>query len=122
MIKIFNYEEIKPKTSRSGKSRVRKLISAVVGPTSFELSLTEKEPGDVGYPASHPWEHVFFILEGRGLIRSTNFEKEVKEGDVIYIPPNVPHQIFTAGDATLKWLYTVPVGIDPKKTKYLERV
>ena len=49
------------------------------------------EAGGRGPNHSHPWEHEFFVLSGAGIGEVNNKEANVKQGDVVYVPPDVQH-------------------------------
>ena len=51
-------------------------------------------------------EQLFYILRGRGVLWVGEEEAEVREGDTIYLPPKVPHQITNerGGDDWLEYL------------------
>ena len=58
-------------------------------------------------------EQLFYILKGRGVLRVGEEEEEVREGDMIYLPPKIPHQITNerGGDDWLEYL-VISVGVD----------
>jgi len=60
-------------------------------------------------------EQLFYILKGRGVLRVGEEEAEVREGDFIYLPPKVPHQITNEreGEEWLEYL-VISVGVDAK--------
>ena len=41
---------------------------------------------------SHPWEHIIIVKKGEMKIKVEGEEVEVKEGDHIHIPSNIPHE------------------------------
>ena len=61
-------------------------------------------PGSGQQPHSHGPEQAYVIIKGRGLMRVDNEEKEVAEGDFIYIPPNQVHSIINRSDELLTYI------------------
>ena len=62
-------------------------------------------PGITSEPHQHESEeHVYFILSGVGIARVGDEEREVREGDVIYMPPRLPHGMKNAGTYPLRVL------------------
>ena len=49
-------------------------------------------------------EQIWFILSGVGKARVGDEEREVKEGDAIYLPPQVPHTMKNTGTYPLRFL------------------
>jgi len=47
---------------------------------------------------SHPHEQLCYMLEGTGIFWMEDEEFEVRPGDVIHIPSNVPHGMVVTGD------------------------
>jgi mannose-6-phosphate isomerase-like protein (cupin superfamily) len=52
-------------------------------------------------PGSHETEETYIILEGRGKMTFAHFEREVKKGDFVYLPPWCVHGIENTGTETL---------------------
>lgn len=62
-------------------------------------------PGTGSEPHKHEnTEHVYFILGGIGIVRVGDEEQEVKEGDVIHMPPRIVHSIRNTGTYPLRFL------------------
>jgi mannose-6-phosphate isomerase-like protein (cupin superfamily) len=49
----------------------------------------------------HETEEAYVILEGHGHMTFANFERDIKEGDFVYLPPWCPHGIENTGIKTL---------------------
>ena len=53
-------------------------------------------PGAVSHPDtgghSHRWDHVVYVLEGKGTLTCDGTDYIVSEGDAIVVPPNSQHQ------------------------------
>jgi len=70
---------------------IRHLITEKDGAPNYNLRVLTLEAGGLGPDHTHYWEHEFFIISGRGIGVVDNKETEVKQGDAIYVPPNVQH-------------------------------
>ena len=65
------------------------------------------EPGEAPPLHSHDdTEQIFYMLEGDGLLTAgaDNAEYPVKVGDVVRIPPSIPHSIKAIGGSRIKYL------------------
>ena len=72
---------------------IRHVITEKDGAPTFNLRVLSIEPGGESPNHSHPWEHEFFVLSGEGIGVVDNKEVSIKQGDVIYVPPDVQHCI-----------------------------
>ena len=52
-------------------------------------------------PGSHETEETYVILEGKGKMTFARYEREVKKGDFVYLPPWCVHGIENTGTETL---------------------
>ena len=57
-------------------------------------------PGNVLEEHRDPVEEIYFILKGGGVMKVGGEEREVKEGDAIWIPVGEPHRLENTGDET----------------------
>ncbi|MBE9592631.1 MAG: cupin domain-containing protein, partial [Proteobacteria bacterium] len=49
------------------------------------------EPGGQSPNHSHPWEHEFFVLKGKGTGEVNGEAVDLKPGDALYVPPGAQH-------------------------------
>lgn len=70
---------------------IRHVITDKDGAPNFNMRVLSIEAGGRGPNHSHPWEHEFFVLSGAGIGEVNNKEAHVKQGDVVYVPPDVQH-------------------------------
>jgi quercetin dioxygenase-like cupin family protein len=83
------------------------LISAQEGP-NFALRRFAMEPGG-GMPRhTNTVEHEQYVLGGEARVGIGSEVFEVKKGDVVFIPENVPHWYQNIGDETFEFLCIVP--------------
>ncbi len=76
------------------KTYIKWVFSPKDGVPNFSMRIFRVEAGGHIPEHSHPWEHEILVLKGRGKIRIGDQEFEVKEGNAIYIPPDLPHEYF----------------------------
>ena len=89
------------------KTTKQVLISAQEGP-NFALRRFVMEAGG-GMPRhTNTVEHEQFVLGGKARIGIADEVFEVKKGDVVFIPENVPHWYQNIGDETFEFLCIVP--------------
>ncbi|HQJ41290.1 MAG TPA: cupin domain-containing protein [Exilispira sp.] len=59
---------------------------------------------------SHEWEHENYILKGSGELRNSKGEsKQIKQGDVVLIPPFEEHQFYNSGNEELVFICLIPI-------------
>ena len=58
-------------------------------------------PHAVLEPGSHETEETYVILEGKGTMTFARYQREVKKGDFVYLPPWCVHGIENTGTETL---------------------
>jgi quercetin dioxygenase-like cupin family protein len=68
-----------------------RLISIDDKPPTCTMTYSVIEPGKTSVHHIHPWEHEVYILEGSGVLVQDGKEYPIREGDGIFIPPNVDH-------------------------------
>ncbi|HEY6771639.1 MAG TPA: cupin domain-containing protein [Solirubrobacterales bacterium] len=71
-----------------------------------ELSVTwvEVAPGSEQKPHSHEPQQVYVITHGQGRMKVGEDEREVREGQMVFIPPNQEHGIVNTGEGTLTYV------------------
>jgi len=52
-------------------------------------------------PGSHETEETYVILEGRATMTFAHYQREVKKGDFVYLPPWCVHGIENTGEETV---------------------
>jgi mannose-6-phosphate isomerase-like protein (cupin superfamily) len=71
-----------------------------------ELSVTwvNVEPGGRQVPHSHGPQQIYVITRGSGRMKVGGEERDVAEGQMVFIPPNTEHGIVNTGDGTLTYV------------------
>ncbi|NOZ06057.1 MAG: cupin domain-containing protein [Chloroflexi bacterium] len=92
----------------AGTDTVRQvLIGPEEGP-HFAMRRFIMEPGGGMPNHTNTVEHEQFVLQGRAQIGVGDKVYNVKEGDVVFIPADVPHWYRVEGDETFAFLCVVP--------------
>jgi len=84
----------------------------------FEVELVRLPARAINWPYhshSAQWEF-YFIVSGRGQVRTPDGEFEVREGDCLIHPPNEPHQMTNTGATDM--LYYVIADNPPSDTTH----
>ena len=85
------------------------LIREEQGAENYALRLFTVEPGGKIPKHQHPWEHEIFVLSGEGVVGAGEEEVKVREGNFLYIEPDVPHWYRNEGDGDFKFLCIIPI-------------
>ena len=101
-------EEIVIKAN-STKTTVRWLITEDDGAKGFATRRFEIQPGGQVGLHDHAEDHQIYVLQGKcHLIDENGNTVELKNGDVIYIPPNEKHGFENHGDETFAFICVIP--------------
>ena len=79
------------------------------GAPVYALRMIEIEPGGHSPQHTHPFEHENFVVAGRGRVLIADTWRDLRPGDVAFVPAGVLHQYVNAGDTPFKFLCGVPV-------------
>jgi len=85
------------------------LISKEQGAENYAMRLFTIKPGGKIAPHNHPWEHEIFVISGSGIIGAGDREVRVREGNFLYVPPDVVHWYRNDGDEDFKFLCIIPM-------------
>jgi quercetin dioxygenase-like cupin family protein len=89
------------------KTSIQVLIASTDAP-NFAMRRFIMEPGGEMPAHTNAVEHEQFVLKGHASIGIGNETHEVKAGDVLFIPPGVPHWYRNSGDENYEFLCMVP--------------
>jgi quercetin dioxygenase-like cupin family protein len=88
---------------------VRWLIDENDGALNFAMRRFEIKPKTEVPLHNHIQDHEIFILSGDGKFYNDSGQEEiVKNGDILYIPPNEKHGIKNIGNSDLVFLCLIP--------------
>jgi len=83
------------------------LIDHPPAPT-FIMRKFRIKPGGYTPMHAHGYEHEVYVLEGLGEVRDEKQSIQIKQGSVVFIPPNEVHQFRNIGDDDLVFLCLIP--------------
>jgi quercetin dioxygenase-like cupin family protein len=86
----------------------RVLIGKHDGAPNFCMRRFDVEPGGYAPRHTHDWEHEIYVLEGKGEALVGDQWHVISPGTVIFVPPNVDHQIKNTSDGHLAFLCLIP--------------
>ena len=66
------------------------------------------EPGGHTPEHSHDWEHVNYVIKGKGRLMIDGREQDIHERDFAFVPPNVQHQFSNPFDEAFEFICIVP--------------
>ncbi len=61
-------------------------------------------PGGAQKPHRHEPEQVYVIVRGQGRMVVDDAERDIGEGDLVFVPPNALHGIRNTGEQTLTYV------------------
>ena len=100
--------EVEAKAIAAGKdTSMQVLITAQEGP-NFAMRKISMQPGGSMPLHTNSVEHEQYVLGGRARIGIGEQVYEVREGDVVFIPEEIPHFYENIGDEPFEFLCVVP--------------
>jgi len=90
-----NWETLPGVVARPG------VIRKVFGGKNSTMTLNELKPGTLPNLHSHPHEQITYILQGEGESVLGDEVMNLKAGDLLLVPPNVPHSMKVIGNETV---------------------
>lgn len=109
-MKVSNYKDTPAETAEGGAMgvKIRWVITEDMGAKNFVMRHFEIAPKGFTPLHKHAWEHEVFVLIGKGAVTGGDENKELKQGDVIFIPGNEIHQFRNTGNEPLTLLCLIP--------------
>lgn len=111
---ISSRDRIPTLISVDGAVDVKKagLITAADESPTAAMRLFEIGPGGNTPYHAHDWEHVVYVLEGKGRLKTENGDAEFSAGDALLAAPGEEHNFVNTGDGPLRFLCIVPLRGD----------
>lgn len=75
---------------------------------NFAMRYYSVEVGGSTVEEQHDHDHGIFIMQGDAKVLIGDEYHDVSKGDVLYIPPNVRHQLINRGDETMGFICVIP--------------
>ena len=103
---IITVEDIEAKTVLGG-GRIKRVIGSESA-KNMALAIGIFQPGEGLVLHDHPKEEeLYYILCGKGTVTIGDQEREVKEGDALYVPIGVKHKIVNTGSEELRSVFVL---------------
>jgi len=71
---------------------------------ALTVTWVDVQPGGAQQQHHHEPQQVYVVVGGRGRMTVAEEERDVERGDLVFIPPDVPHSIVNAGDEVLTYV------------------
>jgi quercetin dioxygenase-like cupin family protein len=84
------------------------LIGKAEGAENFAMRYYQVGPGGNSRREQHPYDHGILVLHGTGEVLLGSDTFPISQGDVVYIPPNLEHQLINGGSTPLGFLCIIP--------------
>ena len=67
--------------------------------------------GSAVYPHTHPTHEFYYVTSGRGMMTIGDEEREISQGDLVYIPPDTVHSLKPVSDHASIHCFCFAVGV-----------
>jgi quercetin dioxygenase-like cupin family protein len=78
------------------------------GWADYTLRVFKIAPGGHTPKHQHDWEHINYVISGRGRLTLAGTEHEIVKKDFAFVPPNTLHQFRNPYDQDLEFICIVP--------------
>jgi quercetin dioxygenase-like cupin family protein len=96
----------------ANKVTMEKVVGPDQGWKSHTLRVFKIEPGGCTPRHAHNWEHVNYVISGKGRLRLGDDVTDVSEKDFAFVPPNTEHQFDNPYDAPFEFICIIPNDIE----------
>jgi len=105
-LSIIAIDDIEARTVPGG-GKIKRVIGSESA-RNMALAIGIFQPGEGLVLHDHPKEEEFYyILCGKGTVTIGEEEREVKEGNVLYVPMGVKHRIVNTGSEELRSVFVL---------------
>lgn len=108
---VSNIKDIEGKVidSPEVKNAVMKvLVSQNEGWEDHVMRIMELDENGYTPRHSHPWPHINFMVEGKGILHLDGVDHEVEQGSFAFVPADKEHQFLNRGQGKFKFICIVP--------------
>ena len=67
--------------------------------------------GSAVFPHTHPTHEFYYVLSGRGIMTVGDETSEIRQGDLVYIPPDMVHSLKPVSDTAPIHCFCFAVGV-----------
>ena len=97
-----------PTTSEYAKITENWLIGKAEGAANFAVRYYKVGPNGFTRKEHHPYDHGIVILHGQGEVLIGEQTSNFSQGDVIYIPPDIEHQLINKSSLPMGFICIIP--------------
>ncbi|HEX6393274.1 MAG TPA: cupin domain-containing protein [Acidimicrobiales bacterium] len=96
---VRSIEDVAPEIEHNGTVpvwwlvRAREMFETTRGGFLELVNEFEVAGGGKVDPHSHPTHEFYYVTSGRGIMTIEGDEREIRQGDLVYIPPNAVHTL-----------------------------
>ena len=114
---VRSIEDVAPKIEHNGTVPVWWLVESKemkeITSGGFLELVNEFEVAGGGYvdPHSHPTHEFYYVLNGRGVMTISDEEREIGQGDLVHIPPDLVHSLRPVSDHAPIHCFCFAVGV-----------
>ena len=87
---------------------MKMLVGANEGWTDHVLRVVELGPDGYSPKHTHPWPHINYMLDGKGVLFIEGQEHPVENGSFAFVPAGKEHQFRNSGDTLFRFICIVP--------------
>lgn len=84
------------------------MIGKKEGAQNFAFRYYQLSPGSHSKQEQHPHDHGILVLQGEGEVLLGEQRYPVTRGDIIYITPDLPHQLINSSQEHLGFICVIP--------------
>ena len=84
------------------------LIGKPEGAENFAMRYYKVGEEGFSRKEQHPYDHGILILHGQGLVHLGDSDHAISQGDVVYIPADMEHQLINTSQEPLGFLCIIP--------------
>jgi len=90
------------------KAAMKTLMGPSEGWDGHVMRIIELEEGGYSPKHTHPWPHINYMIEGKGVLFLNGAETEVEAGSFAYVPAGELHQFKNTGNTMFRFICIVP--------------
>lgn len=84
------------------------MIGKKEGAENFAFRYYQLSPGSHSRKEQHPYDHGLMVLQGAGEVLMGDETHPISRGDIIYIDPDLLHQIYNTAEEPLGFICVIP--------------
>jgi len=108
---VAHEKEVEAKTINSPavkNAAMKVLVGPPQGWSDYVMRIVELDADGFSPEHAHPWPHINYMVEGRGILSMEGRDHPVEQGSYAYIPAGCQHQFRNAGKEMFRFICIVP--------------